>query len=79
MLEIAIADGGSTDGSLEEIERCPTRLRVRLVSRSDGRTCVPQPGLRGCRGTLIGWLNADDLYAPGPFGACSALNANLIG
>lgn len=67
LLELLIADAGSTDGSLELAERWSQQdRRLRIVSRQDDG---PGDGLnkafRHARGTLIGWLNADDLYAPG--------------
>jgi len=66
-LELVVADGGSTDGSLETLEALSSDdSRLRIISRSD---YGPADGLNKAfleaRGTLIGWLNADDLYAPG--------------
>ena len=76
-LELLVADGGSTDGSLEELERWANKdTRVRIVSRSDsGPADALNQAFRAARGTLIGWLNADDLYPPGALArAVSALD-----
>jgi glycosyltransferase involved in cell wall biosynthesis len=66
-LELVVADGGSTDGSLlvlkDYILRDP---RVRLLCGADeGPADALNKAFSAARGTLIGWLNADDLYAEG--------------
>lgn len=66
-LELLVADGGSGDGSLDLLrERAAVDPRLRLVSRRDhGPADALNKAFRAARGTLIGWLNADDLYTPG--------------
>ncbi|MDC3056646.1 glycosyltransferase [bacterium] len=66
-LELLVADGGSTDGSLEKLERWSENdSRLQIVSRSDnGPADALNQAFRVARGTLIGLLNADDLYPPG--------------
>ena len=67
-LEVLVADGGSTDGTLEALEQLAAENpRLRIVSRADtGPADALNKAFRAARGTLIGWLKADDLY---PFGA----------
>ena len=62
-LELLVADGGSTDGSLEALEELAAAdSRLRIVSRCDrGPADALNQAFRVARGTLIGWLNADDL------------------
>ena len=78
-LELLVADGGSTDGSLQFLESLShVDSRLRIVSTND---CGPADALnkafRAARGTLIGWLNADDLMPPGSLArAVTALEAN---
>jgi GT2 family glycosyltransferase len=67
-LELVIADGGSTDGTLQCLERLLGEFgsRLRWVSRKDsGPANAINKALRLARGEIIGWLNSDDLYAPG--------------
>ena len=78
-LELVVADGGSSDGSLEELERwAQSDSRVRIVSRSDsGAADALNKSFRAARGTLIGWLNSEDVYPPGALArAVTALNAH---
>ena len=66
-LELLVADGGSTDGTLQALELLvETDPRIRIVSRFDhGPADALNKAFRAARGTLIGWLNADDLMPPG--------------
>lgn len=62
--EVLIADGGSTDGSLDIIgEFCRDDSRFRLVSRSDsGQPDAAAKALDMACGEIQCFLNADDLY-----------------
>lgn len=78
-LELLVADGGSRDGSIELLQSWAARdRRVRIVSRADkGPGNALNRAFRQARGTMIGWLNADDLYPPGSLArAVAALHAN---
>ncbi|TVS05304.1 MAG: glycosyltransferase [Cyanobium sp. PLM2.Bin73] len=70
-LELIVADGGSSDGSLQALEALanqhPRRLRL-LHGPDSGPADALNRALRQARGTLIGWLNADDLYPPRAIG-----------
>lgn len=66
-LELVVVDGGSTDGSLDLLadlaERHPG---LRWTSAPDGGPAeAVNRGVALARSAVIGWLNADDLYAPG--------------
>ena len=79
VLELLVADGGSRDGSLELLRRRAAEdPRLRLVSTSDhGPGDALNRALAQVRGTVIGWLNADDLYHRGaPGRAVQALQAH---
>ena len=66
-LELVIQDGISTDGTCETLDRIASRdSRIRWVSEpDDGPAQAINRALARSRGTIIGWLNSDDLYAPG--------------
>lgn len=76
VLELLVADGGSSDGSLERLrQRSASDPRLRLVSDHDaGVADALNRAFSRARGTVIGWLNADDRYLPGaPSRALAAL------
>ena len=62
-LELLVADSGSTDSSLEALETMAVAdTRLHIISRSDaGPADVLNKAFRAARGTLIGWLKAEDL------------------
>jgi len=66
-LELIVADGGSTDGSLQWLrERQASDGRLRVYSGPDtGPAQALNQALQRARGTVIGWLNSDDVYLPG--------------
>jgi glycosyltransferase involved in cell wall biosynthesis len=63
-IEYIVVDGGSRDQTCEVLGRYADRLR--WISEPDrGQADAVNKGLRATRGELIGWLNSDDVYAPG--------------
>jgi glycosyltransferase involved in cell wall biosynthesis len=67
-LELVIADGGSTDGTLKILERMTLEYGSRLcwISQADhGPVDAINQALTRTSGEIIGWLNSDDLYADG--------------
>ncbi|MBC2594541.1 glycosyltransferase [Ruficoccus amylovorans] len=62
-----IVDGLSTDGTPELVrEFAQKHPRVELISEKDsGQSDAMNHGIREARTPLIGFLNADDYYAPG--------------
>jgi glycosyltransferase involved in cell wall biosynthesis len=65
-LELVIADGGSTDGTLQCLEGLLGSFgaKLRWVSEKDsGPANAINKALGQARGEIIGWLNSDDLYA----------------
>jgi organic radical activating enzyme len=66
-LELIVADGGSTDTSLDKLRDWQNRdRRIRWTSEADnGPANAVNKALEQTQGTVIGWLNSDDVYAPG--------------
>jgi glycosyltransferase involved in cell wall biosynthesis len=63
-LEYQVMDGGSTDGTVDILRRYEGRLR--WVSEKDaGQGAAVNEGIRRTSGEIVGWINSDDLYAPG--------------
>jgi hypothetical protein len=66
-LELIVADGGSTDGTLALLhQQQGLDSRLRWMSAPDtGPADALNKALPSARGTIVGWLNSDDLYAEG--------------
>jgi len=66
-LQYLVVDGASSDGTVERI-RALAGDRVELVSEPDGGMYdALAKGLRRCRGEVVAYLNAGDLYDAGAF------------
>src|SRR5712691_1818747 len=62
-LEHLVVDGGSTDETLDVLERAEG---IRYLSEPDrGLSDAMNKGVAMARGEVLGWLNADDFYLPG--------------
>ncbi len=64
-LEYIIIDGGSTDGSLGIIKKYESWISKWISEPDRGQSDALNKGFRIAKGTIIGWLNSDDLYNPG--------------
>jgi len=63
-LEYCIMDGGSTDGSLEIIEKYAPWLSNWQSEKDEGQSQAINKGWRHCSGDIFCWLNSDDFLLP---------------
>jgi glycosyltransferase involved in cell wall biosynthesis len=77
-IEHVVVDGGSTDGSVEILQRYD---HLRWISEpDDGQADALRKGFELAGGEIFGWLNADDAYLPGAVSAAvSRLRSNDYG
>lgn len=70
-VSLLIIDGGSSDGTLHLLEKMLEEYgsKITWISEQDaGPACAINKGFNQARGDIIGWLNSDDMYAPGAIG-----------
>src|SRR5258708_33872657 len=63
-LEYIIMDGGSSDNSAEIIEKYAPQLAYWESKPDSGQTHAINKGLKRSTGTIMGWLNSDDILLP---------------
>ncbi|MBF2066613.1 MAG: glycosyltransferase [Calothrix sp. C42_A2020_038] len=61
-LEYIIIDGGSTDNTIEIIQKYEEYLSYSVSELDEGQTDAINKGYQHCTGNLFVWLNADDAY-----------------
>jgi len=61
-VEHILVDGGSTDGTLEIINRHAGKLSRILIEADEGIYDAMNKGISMATGDVVGFLNADDLY-----------------
>lgn len=64
-LELLVIDGGSSDESPSILQRYSDRLAYWVSEPDRGQAHAINKGLQAARGSLLGWLNSDDLLLPG--------------
>ncbi|MEK6704115.1 MAG: glycosyltransferase family 2 protein [Planctomycetota bacterium] len=68
-LEYAVCDGGSTDATMEVVDRYRDQLAWVRSGPDAGQSDAIARGLSQSTGEIMGWLNSDDLLAPGALDA----------
>lgn len=63
-LDYLVMDGGSTDETLEVLRSFGQRVRW-VSERDEGQSDAIRRGFEETTGEILGWLNADDVLAPG--------------
>ena len=64
-IEYIVIDGGSTDDSVEIIQKHADRLTYWVSEPDRGQSHAINKGLQRSTGAVIGWLNSDDTLMPG--------------
>lgn len=64
-LEVLFIDGGSTDGTMEIVEKYRDRLAVCVSEPDQGQSDALHKGFCRATGDVLTWLNTDDLMLPG--------------
>jgi glycosyltransferase involved in cell wall biosynthesis len=63
-LEFIIMDGGSTDNSVEIIQRYAPKIDYWVTEKDNGQADALRKGFARATGELLGWLNSDDIFHP---------------
>jgi len=66
-LEYFIIDGGSTDNSIEIIQKYQKYLAWWVSEKDRGQSHAINKGFAKATGELLGWLNSDDYFLPNAF------------
>lgn len=72
-LEYLVVDGGSSDDSVEVIERHSERLTYWVSEPDEGMYDAINKGFALATGDILGWLNSDDMYLPWTFSVVAEL------
>lgn len=63
-LEYILIDGGSTDNSLEIIEKYANHFTYWVSEKDEGQYHAIQKGFDQSTGDILAWINSDDKYLP---------------
>lgn len=79
-LELILSDGGSTDGSLDIVEKYRSHFSHIISEPDTGQANSLNKGFAVASGTVMGWINSDDVLLPGSLslvGSLFALNSEV--
>lgn len=64
-IEYIVMDGGSTDGSVDILERYDAHIEYWRSEPDQGQADAINQGFRVAKGEIVAWINSDDVYMPG--------------
>lgn len=68
--EVIVVDGGSTDSSVEIIQKHQAQLAWWCSESDSGQSAALNKGFQHASGKFLLWLNADDILLPGVLQRC---------
>jgi glycosyltransferase involved in cell wall biosynthesis len=63
-IQYIIIDGGSTDNTMEVINKYNDHIDIIIHEKDKGQTDAINKGFKLAKGELVGWLNSDDILYP---------------
>ncbi len=64
-LEVIVIDGGSTDQSVQIIEKFQDKITYWISEKDEGQSHAINKGMEHATGEIISWLCSDDMYVAG--------------
>lgn len=80
-LEYIVMDGGSTDETIEILERYASLIEHIRIGPDEGQADAIATGFEESTGEILAWLNSDDFYLPGALqrvGSLFAANEKVV-
>ena len=63
-IQYIIVDGGSTDKTMEVVNKYRDRVDIIIHEKDKGQADAINKGFRLAKGELVGWINSDDILYP---------------
>jgi len=60
-IQYIIVDGGSTDSTMDVVEKYRDKVDIIIHEKDEGQTDAINKGFRLAKGELVGWINSDDI------------------
>ena len=77
-LQYIVIDGGSTDGTVQILEKYSRWIDYWVSERDRGQSHAINKGLARCNGLWFNWINSDDCLLPGGLAAIGRANQEAV-